>query len=85
MIFLKFVCIKSKNDERSFNVFKTFGTKIYELEDLEQVDNKIKECIEQQYNPIIISNEVANFSGDIITKYQNSNLVHIIIASDRRT
>ncbi len=85
MIFLKFVCIKSKKDEDSFRMFKTLGTKIYELEDLEQVDNKIKECIEQQYNPIVLSNEVANFSGDIITKYQNSNLVHIIIASDRRT
>ena len=83
VIILKLVCIKAKNDD-SFRIFKAFGTKIYEIEDLEQIDSQIKQCVKNNYNTILISEELANFSGDIITKYKNSSTVNIIISNKKR-
>ena len=81
VISLKIVCIKAKNDEDSFRVFKAFGTKVYELEDLEQTDYQIKQCVKNNYDTILISEELANFSSDIVTKYKNSQTVNIIISN----
>lgn len=53
---------------------------VYEINDLEKTDEKIRELVEQKYNTIVISNEVASFSGDIIKKYNKSEDVNIIIA-----
>jgi hypothetical protein len=39
------------------------------LEDLENIDEKIRQLVNEQYNTIIISNEAAAFSEDIIKKY----------------
>lgn len=53
---------------------------VYEIDDLENTDDKIKELVEQKYDTIVISNEVASFSGDIIKKYSKTEDVNIIIA-----
>lgn len=84
VIKLKLVCIKSKNDEDSFKFFKAFGTKVYELEDLEQTDYQIKQCVKNNYDVILLSEQLANFSNDIITKYKNSRTVNIIITNRKR-
>ena len=72
--------IKSSNDKKSFKVFKNLGMDVYELDDLEKIDEKIKELVQQKYDTIVISNEVAGFSGDLIKKYTKSENINIIIA-----
>ena len=72
--------IKSSNDKKSFKVFKNLGMDVYEIDDLERTDDKIKELVEQKYDTIIISNEVASFSSDIIKKYSKTEDINIIIA-----
>ncbi len=72
--------LKSSNDNKSFRLFKGLGMDVYEIDDLEQTDEKIKELVEQKYNTIVISNEVASFSEDIIKKYNKTEDINIIIA-----
>ena len=72
--------LKSSNDKKSFKVFKNLGMDVYEINDLEKTDERIKELVEQNYDTIIISNEVASFSGDIVKKYSKTDDINIIIA-----
>ena len=72
--------LKSSNDKKSFKVFKNLGMDVYEINDLEKTDEKIKELVEQKYDTIIISNEVASFSSDIVKKYSKTEDINIIIA-----
>jgi len=72
--------LKFSNDKKSFKVFKTLGMDVYDIDDLEKTDDKIKELAMQKYDTIIISNEVASFSSDIIKKYSKSEDINIIIA-----
>ena len=51
---MKISCIKSKNDNNSFKFFKGIGLDVYELEDLEQTDNKLNELVSQNYKTIIL-------------------------------
>ena len=45
--------LKSSNDNKSFKLFKGLGMDVYEINDLEKTDEKIKE-LEQQIVKIII-------------------------------
>ena len=72
--------LKSSKDNKSFKLFKGLGMDVYEIDDLEKTDEKIKELVEQKYSTIVISNEVASFSGDIIKKYNKIDDINIIIA-----
>lgn len=72
--------VKSSNDKKSFKIFKSLGMDVYEIDDLEKIDEKIKELVEQKYDTIVISNEVAGFSGDIVKKYSKKENINIIIA-----
>ena len=72
--------LKASNDDKSFNVFKSFGMDVFDIDNLEETDNKIKELIDKKYNTIVITNEVAAFSEDIIKKYKNKKNINIIIA-----
>lgn len=53
---------------------------VYDIEDLEKTDEKIQELVNKNYNTIVISNEVAYFSEDIIKKYAKNENINIIIA-----
>ena len=53
---------------------------VFDIDNLEETDNKIKELISKNYNTIVLTNEVASFSADVIKKYKNSKSVNIIIA-----
>ena len=77
---VKISLIKSNRDKESFNLAKGFGMKVVELEQNEEVDNKIKELIEADYKNIVLSSEVAGFSEDIIKKYRNDKNINIYIA-----
>ena len=72
--------LKFSKDNKSFKIFKGLGMDVYEIDDLEKTDEKIRELVKQKYSTIVISNEVASFSGDIIKKYSKTDDVNIIIA-----
>ena len=72
--------VKSSKDNKSFKVFKNLGMDVYEIDNLEKIDEKIRELVEQKYNTIVLSNEVACFSEDIIKKYNKKENINIIIA-----
>lgn len=72
--------IKGSNDKKSFKIFESFGMDVYKVNDLEKTDEKIKELVDKKYTTIVLSNEVAGFSQDIIKKYNKIENVNIIIA-----
>ena len=80
---MKLSWIKYEKDNRSFRLPEALGFDVFKLQDLEQTDNTIKNLIQQKYDTIIISNEVAGFSEDIIKKYQRDKDVKIVISLDK--
>lgn len=76
---MKISLLKSANDNRNFKFFEHLGFDIYKIYDLEKTDLKIDELIKQNYNTIVISNELASFSEDIIKKYSKRQNINIII------
>ncbi len=84
MIKMEISWLKSSKDNKSFKLFKGLGMDVYEIDDLDKTDEKIKELIEEKYNTIVISNEVAGFSGDIIKKYSKAKNINIIIAPSKK-
>ena len=77
---MKISCIKYENDNSNFNLFKFFGFNIVNLEKPEQVDQKMIELINENYDTIFLSNELAGFSEDIIKKYGKDKNINIIIS-----
>ena len=80
---MKISWIKYEKDAKSFRLPEALGFDVFKLDDLEQTDNKIKQLIKQNYDTIVISNEVAGFSEDIIKKYQKDKDIKIVISFDR--
>lgn len=78
---MKISWIKTKNDDKSFKIFENLGFKVYNLDDPEKIDEKISGLIENDCKTIVLSNEIAAFSEDIIKKYKISEDISIIIAS----
>lgn len=76
--------LKSSNDNKSFKVFKGIGLDVFEIDDLDKTDEKIKELINDNYTTIVVSNEVASFSEDIIKKYDKLESVNIIITPGKK-
>lgn len=72
--------LKSANDSKSFKIFKGLGMDVYEIDDLDETDKKIEELVDKKYSTIVISNELASFSEDIIKKYSKKENINIIIA-----
>lgn len=81
---MKISWIKAKQDTRSFRIPKNMGLDVFEIEDLEQTDHKIEELVQNKYNTIILSNDVAGFSEDIIKKYAKNEEINIIIAPRKK-
>lgn len=81
---MKIVCMKYKNDNSSFKFFQNIGMDTCEVEDLEQTDKTLSELVNNHYHTIIMSNEVAAFSEDIIKKYNKNKEVNIIIAPNKQ-
>ena len=77
---MKMVWIKEENDNKNFMIAERLGMNVYRLHNPEEVDEKIKEVVNRDYNTIILSNEIAGFSEDIIKKYQKNNNVNIFIS-----
>lgn len=81
---MKVSWLKSINDNESFSNIKRMGFEVIELEDLEDTDKTLNNLYKQNYNTVIISNEVASFSQDIIKKYRKNENINIIITPSKR-
>lgn len=75
--------LKYEKDKDSFKLPEALGLDVYKLHDLEDADKKIKELIDNNYKTIIISNDVAGFSENIIKKYNKDPNVKIVISVDK--
>ncbi len=80
---MKVSWLKYEKDENSFKIPEALGFDVIKLENPEETDNKIKELMKKEYKMIVVSNEIAGFSEDIITKYNRDKNVSIIIATAR--
>ena len=52
---------------------------VEEIKEPEQIDETIEELKKQKYTTVIIPNELASFSENIINKYKYDNSLNIII------
>ena len=83
MIVLKISMIKFKSDKDSFKLFKGIGFNVVEIDEPERVDEQMEKLINENYKTIVITNEVAGFSKDIITRYRTKQNINIIIAPNK--
>ena len=77
---MKISWIQEENDNRNFVIAEKLGLGVYRLSNPEDVDRTMKELIEKNCRNIILSNEIAGFSEDIIKKYRNDKNVNIFIS-----
>ncbi len=80
---MKVSWIKYEKDNRSFRLPQALGFDVFSLSDLEKTDETMRNLIKQNYDTIIVSNEVAGFSEDIIKKYKNNKNVKIVISFNK--
>ena len=80
---MKISWMKYEKDAKSFRLPQAVGFDVFSLKEPEEVDSKLRELVQNQYDTIILSNELAGFSQDIIKKYAQNKDVKIIISLDR--
>ncbi|NLC88278.1 MAG: hypothetical protein GX682_05910 [Clostridiaceae bacterium] len=78
---MKISCIKQKQDDDNFRIIEKLGMNISYINNPEEVDEEIKKLVSQNYDTIILSNEIAGFSEDIIKKYKKNKDINIIITT----
>ena len=83
MVKMKMSFIKYDRDKKNFKIPELLGWDVFYLHDLEETDNKIKELIQKDYDTIVVSDQVASFSQDMIKKYKNNNDIKIIISLNK--
>ncbi len=83
VIKVKISWIKYEKDKKSFRLPQALGFDVFLLDDLEKTDETMKKLIQQHYDTIVLSNEVAGFSEDIIKKYQKDKDIKIVISLDK--
>ena len=65
--------------ENKFKIPQLLGINVEEIKEPEQIDEKIEELKQQKYTTVVIPNELASFSEDIINKYKYDNSLKIVI------
>lgn len=80
---MKISWIKYEKDKKSFRLPEILGFDVFYLEDLEKTDETVKSLIQKDYDTIVLSNDVAGFSEDIIKKYQKNKDIKIVISMDK--
>lgn len=76
---MKISWIKSETDNKNFKIAEKLGLNVVELDRQEKVDRQIEKLVKQKYDTIIITQELAGFSEDIIKKYAKDKKIKIII------
>lgn len=77
---MKISWIKQEKDNQNFRVAERLGMEVYRLNNPEEIDKTMEDLVNQNYRTIVLSNEIAGFSEDIIKKYQKNKNVNIIIS-----
>jgi len=80
---MKVSWIKYEKDKKSFKIPEALGFDIYKLSQPEKIDEKLNQLMRQEYRMIVVSDEIASFSQDIIKKYNKDKNINIIIASNK--
>ena len=80
---MKISWMKYEKDDISFKVPERLGFDVFKLDEPEKTDNMLKEYAALDCDTIIITNEIASFSEDIIKKYNKDRNINIIIALDK--
>ena len=80
---MKISWVKYEKDDESFKMPERLGFDVFKLVEPEKTDDKIKELINKRYDTIIVTNEIASFSEDIVKKYSKDRNINIIIATDK--
>lgn len=78
---MKVSWIKQEDDNKNFRIAERLGMTVYRIKNPEEVDDKIKTIIDEKYDTIVLSNDIAGFSEDIIKKYSNNKDINIIIST----
>ncbi len=81
---MNFLFIRTKKDTTSFHVLQAMGAKIFEIDDLEKIDEVISKSVENNYKTFFLSSEVAGASQDITKKYKRNPDIRIFIAPSKR-
>lgn len=77
---MKISWIKDEKDNKNFAIAERLGMNVYRLENPDKVDEKIEELVRQDFHTIILSNQIAGFSEDIIKKYKKNKDINIVIS-----
>lgn len=79
MIKIKISWIRAETDNKNFIIPERLGFNVVEIERQEKIDKQIEKLVQKKYDTIIITNELAGFSEDIIKKYSKDKNIKIII------
>ena len=77
---MKISWIKYEKDNRNFRIAEKLGMNVNRIQNPEEVDSKIAELAKNNYDTIVLSNEMAGFSQDIVKKYKENSDINIIIS-----
>ena len=77
---MKISWIKQEKDDKNFRMAEKLGMQVYSIADPEQIDSMIENLRQNHMDTIVISNELAGFSEDIINKYHKDEQIKIIIS-----
>ena len=69
--------------EKDYKIPRLLGMNIEKINKPEEIDNKIEELKKQKYTTIVIPNELASFSQDIINKYKYDTTLNIVIVPSK--
>ncbi len=81
---MKVSFLKYKNDTLSYKIPKGLGMDVFEIENPEQIDNKIEELKNKKYTTIFMPSELASFSEKLINNYKYSNQLNIVITPSKK-
>lgn len=79
MIKIKISWIRAETDNKNFIIPQKLGFNVVEIDRQEVIDKQIEKLINKNYDTIVITNELAGFSEDIIKKYSKDKNIKIII------
>lgn len=80
---MKISWIKNEKDNKNFAIAERLGMDVHRLNNPEDVDKTIQELVNKDCKMIVLSNEIAGYSEDIIKKYQINKDINIIISPRR--
>ena len=81
---MKVSFLKYKDDTSSYKIPKGLGMDVFEIENPEQIDNKLEELKNNNYTTIFIPSELASFSERIINSYKYSSQLNIVITPSKK-